>query len=348
MIQLSKAYRFGGTYLLVNLLIVSLLFGLSACGVTTLKTQTGVWSLAYNSQGTQLIAGYGGLGSDYTVRIWNPPNPQAAPIVLTAQSEIVEQLALSSDNHRLAVGCRTRTICLWDFTNLTVAPAELSLTNDLNTLAWKPNSPMLAVGVAVSVHDYRVQLWRVGDSTTELTELAGHKADISALVFSPDNRYLVATGADGIVWLWNMEHPNTMPTVLKGVGSPIWGAAFHPNQSLLAAGCGDKVCVWDVQQPNIEPTVLSGHTQQVYAVAFSLDGQTLASGSTDTTIRLWRYQQPNTSATVLRGHNGGVRTLVFSPDGQSLTSGSLDGTIRLWNWQQQPITSTELIALPQP
>ena len=69
--------------------------------------------------------------------------------------------------------------------------------------------------------------------------MTGHKGEVYALVFSPDGRSLVSSGADGTVRVWDVNSGNERHT-LGGHKGPVWSVAVSPDGSLLASGGRDR------------------------------------------------------------------------------------------------------------
>jgi len=160
--------------------------------------------------------------------------------------------------------------------------------------------------------------------------IAAHDAQIRALDFSVDSRYLVTAGQDGKV-----------NVVRADSGDEIWS---YPGQTYTSNG------VMDVSVANILAVALLGgdvkiislengatikdlkaHTVGAMVVAFSPDGKVLASGGKDHEIIIWNAETWE-RIKVLKGHTHWLSDLVFSPDGKYLASGSiLDKMVFVWD-----------------
>lgn len=177
------------------------------------------------------------------------------------------------------------------------------------------------------------QLWyspkRVESKLFELhSMLAGHRADVWSVGFSPDGNLVASGSVDSTVIIRNKSTGQSVLTLQQPSG--ITRLAISPGGAFIAtAGYDSKVRLWLLPEGKLVKE-LSGHEGTVWALGFSPDGKTLASSGEDAVIRLWDVEtgQPISS---LSGHTRNVWDVQFSPDGNTLASGGFDKTIRIWD-----------------
>ena len=297
----------------------------------TLKGPTSLtWGIAFKDNGT-LISG----SWDDTLRAWD---------VTTGTQrwsknvrDDVFTVALPSHNpHFIAYGGRDNFNVRMRYSDDGDWRGEVAgHTDDVTSLAFKPNSYLLASGSG----DNTIRIWDVGDNTNlrHVRTLRGHTDDVWSVAWSPDGRTLASASDDGTVRLWNPNNGINF-AVLRGHTDTLSCVAWSPDGRILASGSSDyTVRLWS---PDTHGTlrVLRGHGSNISWLAFHPDGQTLASGSYDLTIRLWN---PNTGAhkATLRGSGSGRNPLVFSPNGQIL-AGTRDNyrDISLWRLVTADVT----------
>jgi WD40 repeat protein len=203
--------------------------------------------------------------------------------------------------------------------------------------AYSRDGSLLATGG----YDQTIRLWNVGTGAM-LRSLAGHKAGVTGLIFSPDGGTLISvarttysTHADNRICLWDVKTGELKKAFEGAVTGSANAIALSADGKLLAGGGGSydkKIRIWNLQSGELVAT-LQGHSGAVESLAFSRAGRLLASGAggSDTSIRLWDTQTGQVK-NMLKGHDpGGIISLDFSPDDLTLLSGSNDQTARLWS-----------------
>ncbi|MBN1885719.1 MAG: WD40 repeat domain-containing protein [Candidatus Krumholzibacteriota bacterium] len=152
---------------------------------------------------------------------------------------------------------------------------------------------------------------------------------LTAVAFSPDDRYIAAGQANGLVRVWSMENRALLAVLLASrVLGEIRDVAFSRDGRFLAVCQDDRdIPVWGF--PDYRKRMLAGHGGSVTAIDFAAGGM-LASASEDGTVRLWRSDTWRTVRRIV-AHRGGVTDVVFTADGCFLATGGANGTVAVWN-----------------
>jgi WD40 repeat protein len=288
-----------------------------------------------------------------TVLVWNitADGAAAAPLSLRHDDDALA-IAFSPDGSRLAV-TNAYNLHLWD---LTAAPVvnplvfpKFSGWGWIETVAFSPDGHRLA---AAGSSDVRLWDLTASDFASGPTLLRGHTADVRAITFSADGRWLATAGQDADARLWDLTNPASPPIVMHGHEGTINAVAIDPAGHRLATASDDHTArLWTIPDPSAEPTVLhepgcaAGRRDcaGVGVVAFSRDGWRLASAGRDKTIRLWRLTNPVVPDMVLSGHWSDVNAVAFSPDGRWLAATYFEHSNVAWLWD---LTDSASSAVP--
>jgi len=196
----------------------------------------------------------------------------------------------------------------------------------LKHLAISPNNRYL-----VTANSDNEVLLRTMDGN-EIMRMGTFKSSISALLFSPDNKYiLIRTFQDSVyihqVDLTDKRTQKTFAWKLNHNGG-IMSQQFVPGKQLVVLGnMHSEALVVDFH--GHVKHVIDGHSDYVSSVDVSPDGKHILTGSWDHDAWLWNID--GDSLTVIRGHNEPVTVVRFSPDGRWILTASKDETARLWD-----------------
>ena len=174
-----------------------------------------------------------------------------------------------------------------------------------------------------------------------------HSADVVAVAFSRDGRWLASLGRDGKVAVWDataaIAGPDPIAIARLDARSPDRSAlAFSPDGRWLVAGCLHEACVW--QTSNWQPRKPLANGAMVWGIAFNADGSRMATTSYQAkdaklydVTRDWAEVPLREVADL---PTSSTRGLAFSPDGRWLLTSGGNSIV------QRPISSTGA-ALPR-
>lgn len=149
---------------------------------------------------------------------------------------------------------------------------------------------------------------------------------IHALVWSPDNRWLVSGNQDPSVHLWIPEQDVELH--MSGYETKVKHLSFNHTSRWLATGGGKDACIWDCsgEGPEGRDPAMLPHDAPVCAVAFQHAHGLLASASADGVVRIWSPErQEPLRATVKMPH--AASKLAWSPDDRLLAIGTGNGAV---------------------
>jgi serine/threonine protein kinase len=249
--------------------------------------------------------------------------------------------------------------------------------------SWRPLMFKLLVGAgvataAVGLQDQFPRLEVRGSGIVSsaakepasISQVRGHNGGARGVAFTDDGRWLVTSGADGTVKVWDAASGGLLRTIVLEEGpatalavlgrravtghtsgaavlwdldrgervalfrrneANIWSVGFAGDPAhVLTASHDWAITLWSTSDSVVPLNVFEGHESAAQAVAYSARGPFIASGSADRTVKLW---SPSTLSVIrtYRGNRDFVTNLAFSPDGKILASASLEGGIRLWS-----------------
>jgi WD40 repeat protein len=267
----------------------------------------------------------GGLGDP--ARLFRVDDPNVPPVVLAGP---VTALAFGADDRWLAIGSDEGSARLWRTDRLVTQPAALPHDDGVSAVSFGPDG-RLATGTASNV----TRLWRLENSSPEpevleQTDVEGFdSAQVEAIAFSPDGRFLATGSGDMMVRLWSVEPSGSQLLHEQDLDAGVNAVAFSPDGNWLGIAIKDEVVLlWDVTAMTFEQ--LEGHEDEVLSVAFSPDGRLLATGGLDGEILVWNLEDPSDPPEALPSHSQRVTSLAFDGEGHHLASGSWDQSVQIW------------------
>jgi WD40 repeat protein len=288
--------------------------------------ETGIWSVAFNADGTRLAA-VGGIPSrdlprNGTLFVWDLAKGEKLldlPIPFT-QGFPIAQVKFSPDDRFLAVASRA----------LVVLDARMGaevLSSSIETIclafAARPEAAYLAIGDMLG----QVYVWNTSDWTVEWQSPATG-TPIRCLAFSPDGQTVASGDHENLIRLWTVGS-QAVPQLLRGHRHWVDGLAFHPERPRLFSISADWTMKrWDLSQP-----AQSHCTRDGTAVAFgSGDEELVVARGTNLEFRT------NADPRALRPElalDQEITVLERDPAGNLLAVGGQQGLVGIHDLKQQ-------------
>ncbi len=264
-----------------------------------------VWSLAFNPDGSTLIAvggGYAHLGSPGEAVLWDVRSGTVRK-TLTGHVGVLQTVAFNPDGKTIVAGDTEGTLRFWAADSGSLIRSVRGHSMGIRTLAYSLDGKVLVTGG----YDNVVKVWDVetGEPTRTIP-LVNFVARPTKVLVSPDGTEVVVC-----------TRPN----------------APQPGQPENAVAL-----IYSLVDPDALPRQLRGHTGAVLNAAFLGDRRTLvtAGGKIDALgeVKLWDFPSGKPVGE-FRGLRSWVEALAVSPDGKSLATGGAGqgkvGDLRFWN-----------------
>jgi WD40 repeat protein len=283
-------------------------------------------ALVISANGESIISG----GTDGLIREWDVVTGEVRR-ALTGHEGMIRALALAPGGQTIASGGEDGTLRLWHMATgkeLWRIPAH---NGRVATLAFAPDGQSIVSGgwdKAVKGDGWSgaIRLWNAVTGK-ELRTFDAEDHPVKAVVFSPDGRYLAASGLS--LCIWDLSGPNLAHSIPACNDDVL---CFSPDSRILLGGSASEnqpITLWDVATANELPNP-APYRAIIHAVAFSPDGKQFASGGSFGIVAIWDSATGKPLLN-LEGHFGKTRAIAYSPDGKLLATAGDDGVIRLFD-----------------
>jgi WD40 repeat protein len=287
------------------------------------KDRVDAW--IFNSNGKFLAI----TSSDNAVDLWDVNTGQR---LFTFPHQSLVATALSPNGDLLATTSRDHTTILWD---ANTGEQLASLSEDfsdtlIEKMVFSPDGQFLAC----ATDDKSVELWdvvrnielsKVNPRSYPRVDFSSVVRDgVTAMMFSPNGRFLIVTGHrfGSVLDTKEMEWIGQLPSI------PFGGRAlsFHPGGQILAVGGYGGVLLYDITDEPSLLAVLPHGNNAIEAIAFSPNKSLIACVDTGGNVSLWEVNSSCLTTTILAES---VDRVTFSSDGRFLATSGLNAL--LWN-----------------
>lgn len=242
----------------------------------------------------------------------------------------VWSLAITPNGQTIISGGQDATIRLWDFSSGKEVHKFIGHEGPVYNLAIMQDGKHL---VSVADKDLAVKIWNI-ENHELVSSLAPNSAHVSAVAVSPDQRFIVTGGDDGLARIWDIDRGVLLRSLEHEYG--IYSMTISPDGRHLLCGSKRKpgerypgvVWIWDFEL-GVRLKTLSGHMGHVTAITMTADSKYVLSGDQHGSVYLWDLET-GTLLKTMAGHNAPILTIHVSHDGQHVITGSPDGTVRVW------------------
>jgi centriolar protein POC1 len=199
---------------------------------TVLKGHSGgVRSVGFSRDGRHLIT----ASDDKTVKVWGLPSARFE-CTLSGHNNWVRCAALSSDASAAVSGGDDKAVILWDVHVHTAVHSFLDHSARVNAVAFSPpTAAATAATIAACSDDRTIKLWDSRAPRALLQHYPAHAAPVTGISFHPSGHYLLSSGADAALKIWDLREGRLLFT-LRGHEGPVTACSFSADGDHFASG----------------------------------------------------------------------------------------------------------------
>jgi WD40 repeat protein/tRNA A-37 threonylcarbamoyl transferase component Bud32 len=246
-------------------------------------------------------------------------------------------VALTHDGRSLVTTSRGGGLTWWDLVTHKKTK-NFKIEDGRRALALSPDGRTAGIGLddGIQLLDLRTGVAREARGVLP--------SNPNWLLFSPDGRTLVSTGADGAVTLWDVD-TLTIREALRGHSEAAWQPVFSPDGKTLYTTSNDGTAIaWDMtQKRRFGQQFRFARGQGVlgwpyeYVAKFSPDGRLIAVGLKNRGIEVRAASDLSPTGVRLLRTGGEVTALAFGRDGRTLAAVTRSGMATVWDLKSRSL-----------
>ncbi|HEX8106614.1 MAG TPA: protein kinase [Kofleriaceae bacterium] len=272
-----------------------------------------MWSAAFSPDGRQIVT-----TDDRAAQVWDAQTYRRTSVLF--HGDTVYQALYSADGARIVTAGGDGTVKIWD-------AATGGLVRELRHDGARLRYFIAALspdGRFVAAINTRGDLTHVWDTATGATvaEIRGEGLEFPGLAFSPDGRWLTATGGGDVCVI----DARTWKEVVAIRGPRVRSLAFDPTGARLVTGdATGEVAIWEIPS-GARLRRLREAGESIYAVAYSPDGRLVAAGSRDGVVQVWQGESGELQGQLNARHSK-VLAVEFDRASKTVLAAGVDGAV---------------------
>lgn len=250
----------------------------------------------------------------------------------------VNHIVFSHKGDRLVSCGDDNSVCLYEVSEDEKIGLAVEFTTILTRFeakalcaAFSPDDKYVAAGGA----DHVVRLVAV-ERTQDVRQLEGHKGPVRSICFDPEGKFLITSGCDGMMGIWDVETCSNIkflprfPKTQVSTSPLLMACSWSPKGRLLAVPCVKSIMFLERGSWNNSFNLDGEHTTEVSAVAFSPCGKFIASAGLDMRVCVWALQSKEVISSYQLAKDVNIVSLAWSQDGSEVLLLNSIGHLLSW------------------
>lgn len=233
-----------------------------------------------------------------------------------------------------------RTIRFWEALSGICLRTLQHSDSQVNRLTISPDKRILAAAGNHHVRLYDIQMsggGGGGGGGNPILTMDGHTSNVTGVVFQGEGKWVVTSGEDGSVKLWDVRTGLVQRHFKHGV--PVNDVIIHPNQGdLISCDQIGSVYIWDLKENKCIEKWVGQEEIGIHTISIANDGSILVAGNNEGMCFVWHTNSSDLELKspycTFQAHQRYITRCLLSPDAKHLATCSADTTVKLWNTEK--------------
>ncbi len=156
-----------------------------------------------------------------------------------------------------------------------------------------------------------------------------HTQPVSAMCFTPDNKYLITGGEDKLIKIWEIKSGLLLKTLYGHTSTVLSISCFHKGDFFISSSSDSTIKIWsiDTDEPINSIKTTNNSVKKVYILP---DDNTILFYGEDSLINVYNLSL-NENMKSFKDNEGSIKYAALSPDSKYIASGNSNGQLKVWD-----------------